>query len=167
VILDDIAQQVRNITGSLVKDKPVEMVVDIDPELPQVRADQVRLRQILNNLVSNAAKFTNEGEIRIRAELLSEPLDNFGSGEAVLISVRDTGEGIAPDHLDLVFEQFQQVDGSSTRKASGTGMGLTITRHLIQMHGGRIWVESTVGEGSTFYFTIPVTHVSDVMGVGD
>jgi two-component system sensor histidine kinase ChiS len=78
----------------------------------------------------------------------------------VSISVKDTGEGIAEEHLDLVFQQFRQADNSSTRKAGGTGLGLTITKHLIEMQGGHIWVESTPGQGSTFTFTVPVAKVS-------
>jgi signal transduction histidine kinase len=116
-----------------------------------VCADRIRLRQVLNNLVSNAVKFTEQGEVRVLAH--ADPENN-----QVLIQVRDTGIGIAEEHLDAVFEQFRQVDGSSTRRAGGTGMGLTITRHLIEMHGGRIWVESTLGKGSTFCFTIPIAE---------
>jgi signal transduction histidine kinase len=167
VNLGDIAQQVRNMTGSLVKGKPVEIVVDVDSELPSVWGDQVRLRQILNNLVSNAVKFTDNGEVRIKAHLVNHQMNGFGPGEAVLVQVADTGEGIAPEHLDLVFQQFRQVDNSSTRRAGGTGMGLTITRHLVQMHGGHIWVESMPGTGSTFSFTVPTASVSSKMSIGD
>jgi len=148
VMLTDVADEVARITSILLKEKPVELVIDIPESLPQLVGDKVRLRQILNNLVANAAKFTNKGEIRIHAQPHTQP-------NMVLISVRDTGEGIAPHHLDLVFQQFRQVDSSSTRKAGGTGMGLTITRHLVNMHGGEIWVESELGKGSTFRFTIP------------
>jgi signal transduction histidine kinase len=157
----NVADEVRQITGILLKDKPVELVLEIDPELPDVWGDHVRLRQILNNLVSNASKFTNEGEIRVRASYTHEfqdPEDN--NAGMILVEVMDTGEGIAPDHLDLVFQQFRQVDNSSTRKAAGTGMGLTITRHLVEMHGGHIWVTSELGKGSSFAFTVRAAQVS-------
>ncbi|MEP7285362.1 MAG: GAF domain-containing protein [Chloroflexota bacterium] len=157
----DVATEVQQITSILLKDKPVQLVIDLAPELPDVWADQVRLRQILNNLVSNASKFTNEGEIRVRAAYAGER--QFGDGstkDMILVEVIDTGEGIAPENLDLVFQQFRQADSSSTRKAGGTGMGLAITRHLVQMHGGELSVSSTVGEGSNFWFTIPAVPIS-------
>ncbi len=135
-------------TSVLVQDKPVELVLDIEEQLPTLWADPIRLRQILNNLVSNAIKFTEQGEIRIKANVV----DNMA-----VIGVRDTGMGINPDQLERVFERFIQADSSSTRKAGGTGLGLTITRHLVELHGGKIWAESTLGEGTTFWFDIPTT----------
>ncbi|HVO71631.1 MAG TPA: ATP-binding protein, partial [Aggregatilineaceae bacterium] len=154
----EVAEEVAQITSILLKDKPVELVIDLAPDLPEVWADKVRLRQVLNNLVSNAAKFTNQGEIRIVAQLTER--SGTDNNKMVLVRVTDTGEGIAPEHLELVFQQFRQVDSSSTRRAGGTGMGLTITRHLVHMQGGEIGVESTVGEGSIFYFTVPVAPVA-------
>src|SRR5260221_3759342 len=159
VKLQEVADEVHSITNILLKEKSVELVMDIDPNLPDVWGDQVRLRQILNNLVSNANKFTNEGEIRVRASFTDEYHTEDGSG-MILVEVMDTGEGIAEDHLDLVFQQFRQVDSSSTRRAGGTGMGLAITRHLIEIHGGTIWVTSQLGQGSTFAFTVPAAQVS-------
>jgi signal transduction histidine kinase len=151
VEVSGVAEDVYRITQILVKNKPVQIVLDLDPDLPKVCADRIRLRQVLNNLVSNAVKFTEQGEVRMLAH--ADPENN-----QVLIQVRDTGIGIAEEHLDAVFEQFRQVDGSSTRRAGGTGMGLTITRHLVEMHGGRIWVESVLGKGSTFCLTIPIVE---------
>jgi two-component system sensor histidine kinase ChiS len=158
VKLGEVAEEVRRITNVLYKDKPVELIIDVSPDLPEVWADQVRLRQIMTNLVSNAGKFTSQGEVRISAQMVSAQYSS--QSDMISISIADTGEGIAEEHLDLVFQQFRQADNSSTRKAGGTGLGLTITRHLVEMQGGHIWVESTPGAGSTFTFTVPVAKVS-------
>ncbi|MCE7949066.1 MAG: GAF domain-containing protein [Chloroflexi bacterium CFX4] len=147
--LAEAVEEVQRITAILVKDKPVRLSASLPANLPTLDADRVRLRQILNNLMSNAVKFTNEGEVRVVAQHVPDD-------KVVMISVEDTGIGIAPEHLGEVFEQFRQVDGSSSRRAGGTGLGLTITKRLVEMHGGRIWVESELGKGSKFKFTIPV-----------
>jgi signal transduction histidine kinase len=114
-----------------------------------VYADRTRIRQVMINLVNNAVKFTEQGSITLQAAR---------QGEHVLISVRDTGVGISPDKLESVFQEFTQLDTSTTRKAGGTGLGLPISRRLIDMHGGRMWAESTgiPGEGSTFYVELPL-----------
>ena len=141
----------RVLDGSriLVKDKPVELKIDVEDSVPDhIQADPVRLQQIVNNLISNAAKFTEEGSIT-----LSTRADNG----TLRIAVTDTGMGIPKEKLEVIFERFRQADQSSTRRAGGTGLGLDITRRLVRMHGGEITVESTLGEGSTFSFTIPVT----------
>jgi len=160
VPLTSIADEVRRLTSVLFKEKPVDLTISIPDSLPALWADKVRLRQILNNLVSNASKFTHEGEVRIEARLLEHKdavaRQRDAQGDMVLISVQDTGEGIAKENLNLIFEQFRQADSSSTRKAGGTGMGLAITRHLVRLHGGEIWVESEPNKGSTFSFLIPV-----------
>jgi PAS domain S-box-containing protein len=144
-----VVDEVQRATAILVKDKPVEIKVELPAELPSIYADHVRLRQILNNLVSNAVKFTSEGYVRITAQHVPDE-------RAVMVSVEDTGIGIAPEHVEVVFERFRQVDGSSSRRAGGTGLGLNITKRLVEMHGGRIWVESELGKGSKFSFTMPV-----------
>src|SRR5258708_6986204 len=149
VNFESVAQEVAQMTSILLKGKSVSMIVDIPHDLPDVWADRVRLRQVLNNLVSNAIKFTEKGEVRISASY------NPAANEFTA-SVKDTGIGIAQEKIDLVFERFTQVDSSSARKAGDTGLGLTITRHLIEMHGGRIWAESAKGKGSTFSFTMPL-----------
>ncbi|MFQ6099769.1 MAG: GAF domain-containing protein [Anaerolineae bacterium] len=132
---------------ALVKDKPIELQQSIPEDLPKVRGDERRIRQVLLNLVSNAEKFTEAGFIRVEAE---------ASSTEVTISVADSGIGIAPEKLDSIFDPFIQVDASTTRRAGGTGLGLSITREFVEMHGGRIWVESGLGKGSTFYFTLPI-----------
>jgi signal transduction histidine kinase len=116
--------------------------------LGEVRADERKIRQVVLNLLSNAIKFTPEGgRIEIAA---AEPKDG-----SVEVSVSDTGIGIAPEDQEAVFEEFRQV-GTAQKKAEGTGLGLTLCRKFIELHGGRIWVKSQVGQGSTFTFTIPV-----------
>ncbi len=132
----------------LVKDKPVTLTLVKEGDVANVYADPIRLRQIVWNLVSNAVKFTEKGEVIVTVGMQDE--------KTVYVRVTDTGIGIQPEHVGLVFDQFRQVDGSSTRRAGGTGLGLTITRHLVRLHGGDVYVESEFGEGSSFWFTLPV-----------
>ncbi|MCS6872612.1 MAG: GAF domain-containing protein [Anaerolineae bacterium] len=121
--------------------------------LPLVYADATRLRQIIVNLLGNAIKFTKQGGVTIRSQLTYE-----GERALVVTSVRDTGIGIRPEDQAIIFDEFRQADGSITREYGGTGLGLAITRKLVEMMGGRIWVESEVGVGSTFSFTLPVAE---------
>jgi signal transduction histidine kinase len=150
VNVEEVIDGVMSTATGLVKDKPIELVTDTPEDLPLISADRIRVRQVLLNLVSNAAKFTEEGQIAVSARTIrteNEP--------EVLVAVADTGIGIAPENIDRLFQAFSQVDPSPTRKSGGTGLGLSIARHLVELHGGRIWVESTLGEGSTFAFTLP------------
>ena len=120
----------------------------LDPRLSTVRADERKVKQVLLNLLSNALKFTPEsGRIDVRADVRDGMIE---------ISVTDTGVGIAPADLEAVFEEFRQV-GTAAKKVEGTGLGLAISRKFIELHGGRIWVTSQVGFGSTFAFTLPLT----------
>jgi len=151
VNLSEIIQSVLPTVRGLIKDKPIELIVNLDPNVPLVRADPTKVRQILLNLLSNAAKFTEQGSITIQTRV-----ERVNSHEEVLISVSDTGIGIAKEDQSKLFEPFSQVDASPTRKTGGTGLGLSISRYLVEMHGGKIGLESEVGKGSTFYFTIPV-----------
>ncbi len=130
----------------LVKGKDVTLTMEVPPDLPPVWMDSIRLRQVLLNLVSNAAKFTVEGTITIQAAY--DP-------QAVFIQVVDTGIGISEEDMDKLFRSFSQVDSSSTRRAGGSGLGLAISAQLMEMQGGRIWVESQVGVGSTFSVALP------------
>ena len=112
-----------------------------------VRADERKVKQVLLNLLSNALKFTPEGgRVDVRAGLRDDLAE---------ISVADTGVGIAPEDQEAVFEEFRQV-GTAAKKVEGTGLGLALSRKFVELHGGRIWVQSQVGEGSTFTFTLPV-----------
>jgi len=153
VNLQAIIHEVVEITTALIKQKPVELIVDIPENIPVIEADSTRVRQILLNLLSNAVKFTNEGHIAIYARLYTGE-----RGEEILIAVADSGIGIAPEDQIKLFEPFFQIQGMSSRPGSGTGLGLSICRHLVELHQGRIWVESSPGEGSTFTFTLPTSQ---------
>jgi signal transduction histidine kinase len=149
--VDDLIHSILSTASGLVKDKPIEIVCEISPRLPVVRADPLKIRQVLLNLVSNAAKFTDQGSITVRAEEMTGEND----ARFVRVSVIDTGQGISIEDQKKLFLPFSQVDASPTRKTGGSGLGLSICRHLIEMHNGQIGVESEVNMGSTFYFTIP------------
>ncbi len=148
----DAIASVASTSAGLVRDRPIKLVQDVASGLPTVRADPMRLRQILLNLISNAAKFTEEGSITVSASLHTP---STGIPEMV-VSVIDTGPGIAPEDQKKLFQAFSQVDSSATRKTGGTGLGLSICKQLVEIHGGKINVHSTLGKGSTFYFTIPL-----------
>lgn len=122
-------------------------VLDVPEELPPVYADARRIRQVLHNLLENAAKYSTDGEIRVTVRL--------NDGE-VRVSVSDRGMGIAPDQLQRVFDRFYRVDTPAARRAGGAGLGLSICKGMVEAHGGRIWAESTLGAGSTFHFTLPI-----------
>ena len=150
--LRQIVEQLADIMAQRASQKGLELILHIHPDVPAgLRGDPLRLRQIFVNLVGNAIKFTDAGEIVVQVALDGEPEEERVN---LLCSVRDTGIGIPADKLDSIFEGFAQADGSITRRYGGTGLGLTISRQLVSMMGGRMWVESKVGHGSTFYFTI-------------
>jgi signal transduction histidine kinase/CheY-like chemotaxis protein len=151
VDLGEIVRGVMSTAVALVKEKPIDLRTDLADDIPLIQADSIRVRQVMLNLLSNAAKFTDQGYILVSARLI----DEAGERE-VLVSVEDTGPGIALSDQAKLFEPFSQVDASPTRKTGGTGLGLSICRHLVELHGGSIWLESTPGEGSIFYFTLPV-----------
>lgn len=137
-----------------VQQKGLELRVDLSPEVPaMILADPARLRQILVNLIGNAVKFTENGHVEITVRLESPDL--------LKVSVIDTGIGIPSERIEMLFQPFAQADTSTTRKYGGTGLGLVISRRLVEMMGGRLWVESTEGEGSAFYFTLPFGHVEE------
>ena len=152
VNISDIATSVLSTMSGLVKDRPIQLKRTIEPNLPTVRADAIRVRQVMINLLSNAAKFTEEGDIQVDVSLKRGPT---GRNE-IQVSVTDTGPGISKQDQEKLFQAFSQVDDSPTRKTGGTGLGLSICQQLINMHGGRIWVDSDVGKGSTFHFTLPL-----------
>ncbi len=149
----DLAELIEN-TASLMAvrahGKGLELACHVVPDVPHsVVGDPVRLRQILVNLVENAIKFTEKGEVVIRVE---NDLEAKEAG-SLLFSVSDTGIGVPANKLEAIFKSFTQADSSTTRQYGGTGLGLTISKRLVELMGGRIWAESKVGEGSTFYFT--------------
>jgi GAF domain-containing protein len=152
--IQDIAQTVRSTLEPLAADKKLGFKVEVATELPPGHGDGRRLTQVLINLVGNAIKFTDAGEIAIKAEA------NNGSFH---VSVRDTGPGISAADQAKLFQEFQQADNAITRKKGGTGLGLAISKRIIEMHGGKIWVESQVGQGSTFAFTLPITVEQQVV----
>jgi PAS domain S-box-containing protein len=132
-------------------EKGLELLCDVAPDVPeQVRGDSTRLRQVLLNLVGNAIKFTEHGEVAVRVQI-----ETFEGKECLLrFTVADTGVGIPPEKQKLIFEPFSQADATTTRKFGGTGLGLTISTRLVEMMGGKIWVESEMGQGAQFHFTL-------------
>ena len=144
---EEVAQSVATAVGSLAAEKKLHLLVDVPPGLPVGRGDERRITQVLLNLVGNAIKFTDAGEVAVRVAVRDGMF---------VASVADTGPGIREEDRQKIFEEFQQVDSSSTKIKGGTGLGLAIAKRIVEMHGGRIWVESTVGKGSTFFFSIPV-----------
>src|SRR5688572_1389251 len=144
----DVVASVRTSLRSLADEKGLDFKAVIDDGLPEVMiGDAKRITQCLLNLAGNALKFTKRGSVTIRAA---------ADGDSVRYSVSDTGIGIPEDQLGMVFAEFRQVDSTITREFGGTGLGLSITKKFVEMHGGRIWVESRLNEGSTFHFTIPL-----------
>jgi len=138
-------------------EKRLELLCEVSPDVPVgVRGDSARLRQVLTNLVGNAIKFTRHGEVGLKAVLENSGGTSSSSSILIHFIVSDTGIGIPPEKTKLIFESFSQADTSTTREFGGSGLGLAISRSLVEMMGGKIWVESQVGEGSQFHFTIRV-----------
>lgn len=133
------------LTKPLVGDKPLELINDVPVDFPPVSADENRLQQILHNLVGNAVKFTRAGRVRVYAEMRDGK---------VIVATEDTGIGIPEDRFDRIFESFEQLGEHQTREYGGTGLGLAVTKQLVTIHGGKIWLESKLGQGSTFFFTL-------------
>jgi signal transduction histidine kinase len=149
----EVAAGIMSSAIALVADKSIELKEEIAPHLPPIYADRKRVRQIILNLVSNAAKFTEQGHIAMRVKPITENGKPY-----ILCAVEDTGIGLRQEDIPTIFEAFRQLDSSSTRRAQGTGLGLPISRRLAELHGGRMWVESELGVGSTFYFTLPADN---------
>src|SRR5205809_1370580 len=145
-------------TSSLISQKGLESILDIDPDLPDTIGDQDRLIQVLINLISNAVKFTLQGSIKCQVRQ---------ANQHIVISVIDTGIGIAENDRAMVFEKFKQVGDTLTDKPKGTGLGLAICKEIVEHHGGRIWVESALGAGSTFSFSLPVTSEQGALPLTD
>ena len=149
--LDEVISSVTTVTAQKAHDKGLEFLADVAAAIPeQLRGDPLRLGQILTNLVNNAIKFTERGEIRLKVELL----EHTGEEVQLKFSVRDSGIGMTPQQAARLFQPFSQADTSTTRKYGGTGLGLTICRRLVELMGGQIWLESEAGVGSKFLFTV-------------
>ncbi len=143
----EVVETARTSLRSLAQEKELAFTAEVQPDIPLAYGDGKRITQCLTNLVGNALKFTKQGGVAIRAAL---------EGDQVVYSVSDTGIGIPRDQLEHIFGEFRQVDASISREFGGTGLGLSITKTFVELHGGRIWVESEPGRGSTFHFAIPL-----------
>jgi signal transduction histidine kinase len=144
--VESVVETVRSATESLAQNKKLALKTEVAKSLPIGVGDEQRLTQVLLNLVGNAIKFTDAGEVRVTAKAVNGHFN---------VSVADTGPGIPEEHQARIFEQFHQVDSSNTKAKGGTGLGLAIAKQIVEMHGGRIWVESTLGKGSTFQMELP------------
>ena len=154
-----VLDEVVSITSTLASEKNISLFIEEDSDKEvEIYADNTRLRQVMINLVNNSIKFTEKGKVAVKAARLD--------GARILITIKDTGLGIPPEKLEAVFQEFTQVDSSTTRKAGGTGLGLPISRRLVQMHGGKLWAESTgiEGEGCTFFVELPIeARITDII----
>lgn len=156
--LRSLVDIILRINLPLTRGKSLQLVNDVPPGLPPAMADEDRLQQILQNLVSNAIKFSSKGTVRASARKRGGELE---------VAISDEGIGIPKEKQEFIFLAFQQGDGSAAREYEGTGLGLSITRHLIELHGGKIWLESEPGQGTTFFFTIPVSEGQPEEAVGE
>jgi len=145
--MKEVVQTGLTAVEALAMEKNLDLKVTVPEDLTKGMGDEQRIVQVLLNLLGNAIKFTDEGEVGVEVSV---------SNETFLVSVFDTGPGLSEADQRIIFEEFHQADGSSTRKKGGTGLGLAIAKRIVEMHGGRLWVESTLGKGSTFCFTLPV-----------
>jgi signal transduction histidine kinase len=143
----DVVYGVFSAVEPLANEKHLRFKVGVPKDLPNGRGDEQRLTQVLMNLVGNAIKFTDAGEIFVRASAMNG---------TYTVSVGDTGPGVAPSDIGKIFNEFQQADSSATKTKGGTGLGLSIAKRIVEMHGGKIWVESQLGQGSTFSFAVPI-----------
>ncbi|MDW3647387.1 MAG: response regulator [Bacteroidia bacterium] len=142
-----VVQIVMEACQTLIQGKDLKLINESDPDLPLLFVDENRLQQVLYNLVGNAIKFTEVGEIQVGSR---QEVDK------IIVSVRDTGTGVPKEKQESIFQEFEQLDGGSERQFAGTGLGLSISKRLVEMHGGEMWLESEIGEGSTFFFSIPM-----------
>ena len=147
----DVLRQVSSLNESLLKRKHLDFQIDVEPSTPPIVADREKVTHVIGNLFGNAIDFTPTGG-RVWLKAVARRQSDVAE---LLVEVGDTGVGIAPEHHDLIFREFAQVDATPSRPHHGTGLGLTIARKLVELHGGKIWVESALGTGSRFYFTIP------------
>jgi signal transduction histidine kinase len=148
----EVLEQTSALNESLLKKKRLALTIDVNADVPAVNADREKIAHVVGNLLGNAIDFTAPGgSVWLKAAVMAD-----ADQATLLVEVGDTGVGIAAEHHDLIFREFAQVDSTPSRPHHGTGLGLTIARKLVELHGGRIWVESTLGTGSRFFFTVPV-----------
>jgi two-component system sensor histidine kinase ChiS len=168
----EITEVVLTLSQPLIGKKTLELINAISPEVPLVDADENRMQQILHNIIGNAIKFTEKGTVRVSAEVVNSSSKLLQEGytkivqshelstknQQLAITVADTGIGIPEDKLERIFGAFEQGDGSTAREYGGTGLGLAVTKQLVELHQGELWVSSKVGEGSKFIFTLPISQ---------
>ncbi|TMD55736.1 MAG: HAMP domain-containing histidine kinase [Chloroflexi bacterium] len=147
VNINDVTDEALELVRPHADEKGLQVRALIPLGLPNVWADRARVRQVLANMLANAVKFTERGTVSVAAT---------AAEGWVTVSVSDTGVGISPEAQAYVFDEFRQADSSTTRRYGGTGLGLAISKRLVTLHGGRIWVDSEVGRGSSFHFTLPI-----------
>ncbi|HNB42114.1 MAG TPA: ATP-binding protein, partial [Anaerolineales bacterium] len=157
--VNNLLEEVTSITSSLASDKNIALYIEPESDREvEIYADSTRIRQVMINLVNNSIKFTEKGSVALNVSRMDDA--------RVLITVKDNGLGIPTDQLETIFLEFTQVDTTTTRKVGGTGLGLPISRRLVEMHGGRLWAESSGidGEGSTFFVELPLeTRVTEII----
>jgi signal transduction histidine kinase/DNA-binding response OmpR family regulator len=154
--LDQVIREAVETVAGIARTRDLDIRMDIPAALPLLNFDRTRIRQVLLNLLNNAVRFTDSGEVAVSVS---------SDGREVTVTVSDTGVGIAPDKLARVFDEFYQVDVSADRPRGGSGLGLAISKRFVEMHGGRIWAESRPGKGSRFHFTLPLSAEASVGGL--
>jgi len=152
VSFDSLAAELREEFGPRLQSKSIELVTEAEPEAKSLLAHEAYLRRILHNLVDNAVKYTQRGTVKITAGR---------SGNEVVVAVSDTGTGIPAEDLHRIFERFYRVEKDRSRGTGGSGIGLALVKHLVQVQGGRVWAESKLGQGSRFYFSLPADENTD------
>ncbi len=157
VDMGQITGMVLTLCKTLASGKPIVLINKISPDAPAVYGDENRIQQIMYNLIGNAIKFTESGSVTVSATVEPVPVEAQSLAAFLTITVADTGIGIPADKFDKIFQSFEQADGSTARTYGGTGLGLAVTKKLVELHGGRVWLESEVGKGSIFHFTLPIS----------
>jgi signal transduction histidine kinase len=170
--LEPVVLDAQMTASSLTLGKAIELRQEFAADLPLVYIDRMRVAQVLLNLLSNAVKFTERGVITLRAYRTPEALraingDEWAGDAYVVVEIEDTGIGIANEHLMIIFEEFRQADESLSRRFGGTGLGLPISKRLVELHGGELRVSSVLGHGSIFKFTLPIATEAQILAVGD
>jgi signal transduction histidine kinase len=155
--MHEVLLDVSALNESLLKKKKLELIVETPVDLPAVNADREKIAHVVGNLLGNAIEFTPPGgRVWLKANSVRDE-----DVDTILVEVGDSGVGIASEHHELIFREFAQVDSTPSRPHHGTGLGLTIARKLVELHGGRIWVDSSIGDGARFFFTVPIEQPTE------